>query len=277
MPKRLHLPSVLQDMFDQDQWVIWKFKNGKKIPFQGRKPKSFAKCNDPSTWCSYHEAIDAAASSRAHGIGFALPGSGIGALDLDDCREPETVVIDEWARRIIRQSKGAYVEVTPSQRGLRIIGKARGGRVHTQLRMSSGKCEIYRDAERHITVSGDQIGTCSKLPNIDHLIDHLVEKAKRCSRRFHHIQLTRTELNAATTDWRTVLRKYQAPGLRRYIVHEVAVGKRSSVIWKIGRTLAEKKATPDEVAAVIAASHAWQSKHGHNPRALTREVSRIFS
>jgi putative DNA primase/helicase len=93
------LPAVLAPLTQIDQWVTWKFviaKDGRKVkpPYQcnGRPAKS----NDPDTWSTFAEA--AAASDK---IGLVLRGSGIGAIDLDDCFNPDTEEITDWAQKII--------------------------------------------------------------------------------------------------------------------------------------------------------------------------------
>src|SRR5215467_2991126 len=94
------------------QWVIWKWRNGAKVPYQARHPDRCASTTDPTTWASFADARSL--SSR---IGFVLAGSGIGALDLDDCRSVRTDVLSDWAKRLICRAD-SYVEVTTSRAGL---------------------------------------------------------------------------------------------------------------------------------------------------------------
>jgi AAA domain len=126
---------------------------------------------------SYRAAV--AATPTNGGIGFILKGSGIAALDLDDCRNEKTGKLDKWAADLVKSATGAYVEVTPSQKGVRILGLAGGKAVHTSIDMPTGKVELYRDAARYITVSGNEIGTCRTLINIDSLIDNTLATARR--------------------------------------------------------------------------------------------------
>ena len=166
-----NLPHVLEPLMDQRRWVNWKNKGGKKLPFQAKTNK-VASTADPTTWSSYRDAVEAAPENG--GVGFVLADSGVAALDLDDCRDPDTGALDDWAQRLVDKANGAYVEVTPSKRGVRIIGMSEGGPVHTTRQMGNGKVEAYRDTARYITVSGDQLGECNKLGNIDALIDETV-------------------------------------------------------------------------------------------------------
>jgi hypothetical protein len=167
------LPPVLKPMMDVDQWVMWRLlPDGKKPPFQSRRPKKHASPTAPETWSTFGEAVKSAPANG--GIGFVLKGSGIGALDMDDCRDPNTGALDPWAKQIVEQAKHTYVEVTPSQHGLRILGTVAGSAVHTSIAMPTGKVEVYRDASRYITVTGDQIGNCKTLGSIDALIDQIL-------------------------------------------------------------------------------------------------------
>jgi primase-polymerase (primpol)-like protein len=105
------LSSALKPMMDLDQWVNWKrLLNGEKPPFQAARPAKYASPTDPRTWSSYRTAV--AAAPAKGGIGFALKGSGIGALDLDDCRDAKTGKLDNWAEEIVRKARDAYVEVS---------------------------------------------------------------------------------------------------------------------------------------------------------------------
>ena len=78
-------------------------------------------------------------------------------------------------------------------------------------------------------------------------------------------------------DWRSICRRLgcaaEVGGLATDVI---PLGKRSSVIWKIGKRLRKLDATPSEVARVLAASRCWQDKHGQNRAALEGEVTRIF-
>src|SRR5262245_43236347 len=123
-------PPGLESLCRQDRWVGWRWEriNGRwtKPPYIGRSPSIHASTSDPKTWGPRYEAVSAVIAGKMNGIGFCLKGSDIGAIDLDKCRNPETKQIDSWALSIINSAKGAYVEITPSGEGLRIIGLASG-------------------------------------------------------------------------------------------------------------------------------------------------------
>jgi hypothetical protein len=85
----------------------------------------------------------------------------------------------------------------------------------------------------------------------------------------------RLNLGPLPKDWRAIVRRYW-PSLLFTVTSPVAIGKRSAVIWKIGMTLRENGATPEEVASVLQAARCWRDKHGDNRQALQDEVRRIF-
>jgi hypothetical protein len=69
--------------------------------------------------------------------------------------------------------------VTPSGTGIRIIGTASGPSLHRKFPVPKAdgmSVEIYRNAERYITVSGAQIGDASQLANIDAQADAVASK-----------------------------------------------------------------------------------------------------
>jgi hypothetical protein len=114
---------------------------------------------------------------KANGTGFVLTGTDIAAIDLDRCRNPVTEQITDWAQAIINAVPNAYVEITVSGTGLRIIGIATGQEVHRAFNLAGGgRIELFRHTTRYITISGLQIGSCSELANIDELIDNLVTR-----------------------------------------------------------------------------------------------------
>jgi Protein of unknown function (DUF3631) len=176
------LPPALMQLAPQERWVVWKWitgKNGKrtKPPFRADAPSSYASSIDAATWCPFDTAMLAYMEGRCDGIGFALQGSGICAFDVDHCRDAITGAIHPWAQDLVRRS-GSYAEVTPSGEGIRIIGLGNGAPVHRKFNVPGADglaVEVYRKAERYITVTGIQIdGAITQLAEIDALADAVV-------------------------------------------------------------------------------------------------------
>ena len=135
-----------------------------------------ARNNAEATWSSYAAAVAAVKAGEADGVGFALTGTDIAAIDLDHCRDPATGEIELWAQAIIDQTN-SYVETTVSGTGLRVIGMGSGEETHTNYKVegrNGAKIEIYRHAVRYITISALEIGHCAALSNIDSQIDNLI-------------------------------------------------------------------------------------------------------
>jgi hypothetical protein len=180
-----HLPAALLPLTKQERFVIWRWEwrarkdgSGKwtKPPYQARHPSALAKSNDPATWGSYQDAIAAVVAGSADGIGYALQGASVGAVDLDHVRDPNTGGLIGWAEALSAEANGAYRETTVSGSGLRLIGIARGSEIHRKFtfdRATSAGVELYRNCARYITISGLQLSECGGLPAIDDLLDTL--------------------------------------------------------------------------------------------------------
>jgi putative DNA primase/helicase len=187
-----HLPTALQPMTEEKRWVNWSWvrreTNGKvrwtKPPFRPSNPQQHADSTDPNTWDTYKRALKRWRDGDADGIGFTLLGSPIGAIDLDDCcrrdAERRKTKTDGWAREVRSSSNGAYCEVTVSGGGLRLIGITARDKVHRRFAIKDARpnahIELFRKAERFITVSGLQLGNCNKLEPIDDFIDAMVAR-----------------------------------------------------------------------------------------------------
>ena len=151
------LPPALKPLSEIDHWVAWLWTRGNgskwtKPPLQPRSPNRRAKNNDPATWSSHAEAAHVVQERLAHGIGFVLTGTEIAAIDLDHCRDSETGAIDGWAQAIIDRASDAYIEVTVSGSGLRVVGTATGKVTHTRYKVSGHNgagIELYRRAVRY--------------------------------------------------------------------------------------------------------------------------------
>jgi primase-polymerase (primpol)-like protein len=78
-------------MLDRKQWICWRYepnpKGGKdlKVPYSPLSGKK-AQVNNPATWASYDEAVQAMKKYSYSGIGFVFTvESGIVAIDIDNC------------------------------------------------------------------------------------------------------------------------------------------------------------------------------------------------
>jgi len=138
------------------RWVLWRLveRDGRptKMPFRpdGRP----AKANDPKTWTTLEEALEALKTGRFDGLGFVL-GDGITGLDLDwkgwegDGVPPEALAI---VGRL-----GSYTEWSPSGKGCHVLlrGKLPPGSGNRRALGPKVHLEVY-DGRRFFTFTGNR-------------------------------------------------------------------------------------------------------------------------
>jgi primase-polymerase (primpol)-like protein len=181
------LPAALSPFVEECRWVGWRWRydpqrrRWTKIPHRLDQPDRKARSNDPTSWGRYEAALKLVEEGTVDGLGFMLKDSDIAAFDLDDCRDPQTGSVAEWASDIVAEA-GSYTEVTISGTGLRILGTAVGAHVHRKQTIpgTGGSIETYRRATRYIVVTGLPLhGERDRLENIDTLIDETVARLDR--------------------------------------------------------------------------------------------------
>ena len=185
------LPTALMPLTKRRRWVVWRWerkqkKDGSigwtKVPYQCAHPDQKAENDNSRTWGDYATALALYRENKVDGIGYMLLKGEVAALDIDKCRDPESGLLTAQAQDFVTKATalGAYVEVTVSGTGLRIIGTGKKDKVQRVL--TNIKVEVYRKCERYITISGLQQGECTELPNIDALIDETIKDYDRKKR-----------------------------------------------------------------------------------------------
>jgi len=143
-----------------EQWICWQEveRDGKptKLPIKPYHTSgtSNASATDPSTWRALQSALEFHQSDRVDtdGIGFVFaPEAAIVGVDLDNCRDPDTGDLTDWARDIVERLD-SYAEISPSGRGVHVLleGELPPGRNRR------GDVEMYDEA-RFFTVTTDHI------------------------------------------------------------------------------------------------------------------------
>lgn len=140
-----------------DQWTGWRLsrRNGEwtKTPVDASTGAT-AKSNDPDTWTGFEATLSYMKTHRLSvnplsGVGFMFhPADGLAGVDLDDCRDPQSGAVAEWAREIVSELD-SYAEVSPSATGIKVFlrGELPSGRKRR------GSIEMY-DRGRFFTVTG---------------------------------------------------------------------------------------------------------------------------
>ena len=134
------------------QWVDWRLeKRGGALTKLPYKPGTERKASsiDPLTWGTFEEAIEAL--ERYDGVGFVFSsGDPYTGVDLDNCVEPETGEIEQWASEIIRYFD-SYTEFSVTGTGVHIIVR---GDVPNRRK---GEIEVY-SSKRFFTMTGHVLG-----------------------------------------------------------------------------------------------------------------------
>jgi hypothetical protein len=167
----LHGVPAFAAMLARVRWCVWSWrlvsrKDGttswSKHPHVPGSPASI-RSNSLRGATTYDRAERAVLEGEADGVGWLLLGDLERVwLDGDKCRDPATGDLAPWAWDIIDRCPGAYVEVTPSGTGVRIMGKANLD-VPMQARVSMAgepgaheraALEVFFAGSRFVTVTG---------------------------------------------------------------------------------------------------------------------------
>jgi hypothetical protein len=244
------LPACLEPLTHERRWLVWRREQTDKGRFtkglyRADRPSSHARSDDPATWCSFETAVRAYAEGGVDGIAFALLGSNVVAFDIDDCRDDTTGILHPWAKQLIARCS-TYAEITPSQKGIRILGAGAGSKIHRKFAIGDGaSVEIYRNCERFITVTGDQISTdLDQLADIDLVANQVV-----------------AELEAAAKQAKLL---HPLPGPHDGKLHERDLadiikngcgtsfdGDKSRAVWFVIHAMLERGQTKDQITTVL--------------------------
>lgn len=118
------LDAVPTELKQRKQWVLWRLvdRQGKatKVPFQ--PSGDLASSTGRETWSAFKAVVDSMAGYAGAGFVFDKDDCYVG-VDLDGCINPETKVVEQWAREVIVQL-GSYAEISPSGTGVKIFGSS---------------------------------------------------------------------------------------------------------------------------------------------------------
>lgn len=189
--QRVSFPTCLAHLKDVPGWVNWSWveredKQGKvkktKPPFQPAHPERFASNRNPAHWTVFKVAARNKRDGTHEGVGFVVAASPDECwIDLDDCRNPETGSLADWAARFVDMA-GSYAEVTPSGRGVRIVGTLagaiNGSPIHRPFKIKGGSGEVYYRADRYVTVTGLRLdGSPDVLAPLDDVVGAISEES----------------------------------------------------------------------------------------------------
>lgn len=172
------------------QWVVYKVrpkrdKQGRilkvkldKVPFDAKTGMN-ADVSDPDTFSSFDTAVRAheAAGGTYAGIGFIFTkGDPLVGVDFDACRDQESGSLLAWATDFLAEF-ATYTEISPSETGIHLIGRATGGvGVGNRQDYQGGRVEKY-DSGRFFTVTGRRVpGTPATVNEVTQALSTLQAK-----------------------------------------------------------------------------------------------------
>jgi len=135
----------------------------------------------------------------------------------------------------------SYAEVTPSGTGIRILGLASGAALHRKFpvpKANGMSIEIYRRADRYITISGAQIGGTAELANIDAQIDAVAAKLDNSKQQKQAQPENKTK-------------HHDLDSLIRNGCGDDFGGDRSRAVWYVINQLLKQGRTADEIVVVL--------------------------
>jgi Primase C terminal 2 (PriCT-2) len=146
------------------RWVLWNWSwKPKKNKGKGGWDKpplqldgTNAQSNNPETWCSFEEALQAHREGRFDGIGIVLGELGDGrvlsGLDRDDVRDPVTGEVEPGTLAALDRLR-TYAEVSPSATGVKALGF---GRLPPDERKDQDRgIEMYE--HQYFTITGNRL------------------------------------------------------------------------------------------------------------------------
>lgn len=157
---RRNVPACLRE---RPQWVAWRYieRDGKqtKAPVNALTG-GLADSTDAATWTTFQQAVAACQQQpNLAGVGFVFtPDDPYCGVDLDDCIDPESGQVKDWAAEFIVQL-ASYTETSPSGTGVKVFLKANKPGSRCRKAYEDGEVEIY-DRDRFFTVTGQ------RLPNV---------------------------------------------------------------------------------------------------------------
>ncbi len=172
IPRLDDLPAAIRAM----PWVAWRNEDGRKIPYNARNGKRASSTN-ADDWTTAETAIKFA-RARSMGVGVVfVEGAGLVGLDIDDCID-DAGEIAPWAAELLDVIGPTYVELSPSQRGVKAwLRGALPADLPRRYDAPGGGIEVY-DKGRYFTVTGWRMdGAVDELADADALVAYLRDLA----------------------------------------------------------------------------------------------------
>jgi hypothetical protein len=247
---QVKLDNIPEELKSYPQWVAWKAvpqsdSKFTKVPVNPKTGNNAA-TNNPGTWGTFEEASEHYVWNKENGIdgiGFVFskddPFCGI---DLDDCRDPETGEIKQWAKDLL-QDLNSYCEISPSNTGVKVFLKG----ALTGNGRNFGTVEMY-DTGRFFTLTGETFNGYPKT---------LEERGAEIARLYDKLNSEKQQKGSSVIEVQRepgVINVDALPinyGTRKLIKEGEAPGKRSEAIMSAINSLVKASVSEDEIFSVF--------------------------
>ena len=153
----MNFNNIPQYVKDNAEFCCWRYETVKKkqtkVPYNPRTGR-WASVSKPSTFTDFTTAV--VASVNYSGIGIRVS-NGIIGIDLDHCIKDGAT--EPWALAIVQMFPKAYIEISPSGTGLRILCLAPDGYTYDSdiYYINHGNIEVYVPGvtKHFVTVTGN--------------------------------------------------------------------------------------------------------------------------
>lgn len=151
--------NVSSDLRAAPQWALWEFRwagdKWTKVPIN-TETFSGADSTDAATWSSWAVVQRILSRETAYGAAFMFSDHDpFFGFDCDDCVNPDTGEVAPWVAAYVRRfiEAGAYVEFSPSGKGIKGIGRGKKPGAYCCTTKFPHHVEIY-EHKRPFTVTG---------------------------------------------------------------------------------------------------------------------------
>lgn len=153
-----------------EHWFCWGKRHPNKagefkVPIDPKTGKA-GSASDPATAGTFERATAQCVSGYGYGRGGGVgvmvttAAAGFVGLDFDDVRDPESGDLNDMGAEVVRRFAGNYVEISPSDKGLRVFCLGSIGASKTTIH--GGSVEVYPGGEkRFLRVTGAVVTGCA--------------------------------------------------------------------------------------------------------------------
>ncbi|MDL2318236.1 phage/plasmid primase, P4 family [Eubacteriales bacterium OttesenSCG-928-A19] len=177
--------NLPRDLTDSGLFCCWRLEDrgkGKtKVPYNPHTG-GHAQSNNPDTFAAFDKAV--AAQGQYDGLGVGIF-NGISAIDIDHCVNEDGTLM-RIAQDVVDRfrSAGAYIEYSPSGKGVRILFRAPDFQYDTDAyyinRQKIGlEVYVFGATKKYVTVTGNAIHKADTLPDCTAQLQAILDKYMR--------------------------------------------------------------------------------------------------